>query len=171
MDGPQDMLLGLGALRRGTSIKFLLSQKCFFARRSLDDSKDKLRLALKEGGFDPDPEDPEHITTTADPRVFLMKQTRRGGAPDLVFDWHTSPGHVITLSKNPRKPAELQSEESGGDDQLFGLHWPIKRVRSGHAAAEPEELEFEVPKRVQFPFKPLDEQFEKCEDQEAQLHD
>eukprot|EP00058_Branchiostoma_floridae_P022266 XP_002607756.1 hypothetical protein BRAFLDRAFT_82795 [Branchiostoma floridae] len=105
-------------------MEFTVSGKFLFARRT---RKQPDKLFLREGGFDP--ENPEDITTTADPRVFLMKPFG-GPTGDVMFDWHGSPSRVITVFQIPQRSAELMAEGDGPggvEAQLFRLVPPKLR--------------------------------------------
>eukprot|EP00058_Branchiostoma_floridae_P022267 XP_002607757.1 hypothetical protein BRAFLDRAFT_82794 [Branchiostoma floridae] len=83
-------------------MEFTVSGKFFYARRSRKQSD---KVFLREGGFDP--ENPEDIKTTADPRVFLMKPSG-GPTGDVMFAWHGLASRVITV--DPQRSAELMPE-------------------------------------------------------------
>ncbi|XP_035663317.1 uncharacterized protein LOC118407011 [Branchiostoma floridae] len=103
-------------------MEFTVSGKFFYARRSRKQSD---KVFLREGGFDP--ENPEDIKTTADPRVFLMKPSG-GPTGDVMFAWHGLASRVITV--DPQRSAELMPEgdcPGGVEAQLFRLRSPQLR--------------------------------------------
>ncbi|XP_019637956.1 PREDICTED: uncharacterized protein LOC109480248 [Branchiostoma belcheri] len=98
------------------------------------------RLVLQEG------EDATKITSTADPRVFLMKPTQNS-AKDFVFAScvaskqkpdDPSKARVITLSRNKDKPAVLKLEEKGPslESQYFKKKVARGRSRRGEQSDE-----------------------------------
>ncbi|XP_035663559.1 uncharacterized protein LOC118407222 [Branchiostoma floridae] len=86
-------------------LEFVQSGKFFYASKN-----NPQKLRLKEGDWDPYSENPEDISTTSDPRVFLMK---RSGS-DVVFTHHGFSGAAISVFPNPEKPAENKSEGENG---------------------------------------------------------
>ncbi|XP_066264896.1 cocaine esterase-like [Branchiostoma lanceolatum] len=88
-------------------LQFLQSKKYIFAKETT-----RLRAKAQDSSFTT-PNHAEGITTTDDPRVFLMKSSA-----DLWFQscYKESEGLVITLNEDEKKIAKLEPEGNGSQD-------------------------------------------------------
>ncbi|XP_078663382.1 uncharacterized protein LOC144906704 [Branchiostoma floridae x Branchiostoma belcheri] len=135
-------------------LEFELSGKVFFAHSPQKESdKFKLHLCLREGDFDLKyPKDPEDITTTDDPRVFLMQPSQLGSRDLLFSSCHEeSKCAVITMFNKANAPAELRAKGNGPEleSQYFKLSLPrlsrAKGVKGNFLEVEPYIIDLKPP--------------------------